>query len=231
MGKNLDFNKIVYTVIGVLLVVIVVGAAIIGVKSFSNTKKSYESAGQDEMVYKGGKYEAKYSQIDEGELPKDSELAELGLENVKQTSKLNNQFNLDTYEINDGGIRYSYLANAVTSGERLYIYAKKMTEDEYKAMLPKAKSQNISVDGINGVFNDRTLYYTTDENSVPQNVKDNEAKGNVVVRYGNSTAELLPMTQIMWYENGIGYTLESISRTYTSDDMTSLLKDFINSTK
>ena len=66
---------------------------------------------------------------------------------------------------------------------------------------------------------------------MPQNVKDNEAKGNVVVRYGNSTAELLPMTQIMWYENGICYTLESISRTYTTDDMTSLLKDFINSTK
>lgn len=39
------------------------------------------------------------------------------------------------------------------------------------------------------------------------------------------------MTQIMWYDNGIGYTLESISRTYTIDDMTGLLKDFINSTK
>lgn len=231
MGKNLDFNKVVYTVIGVLLVIIIVGAVIIGIKSINNTKKNYESVGKEEMVYKGGKYEPKYSQIDEGELPKSSDLAELGLDNVKQTSKLNNQFNLDNYEINDGSIRYSYLSNVVTSGERLYIYAKKMTENEYNAMLPKAKNQNISVNGINGVFNDRTLYYTTNEESVPQNVKQNEAKGNVVVRYGNSTSELLPMTQIMWYDNGIGYTLESISRTYTIDDMTGLLKDFINSTK
>ena len=66
MGKNLDFNKVVYTVIGVLLVIIIVGAVIIGIKSINNTKKNYESVGKEEMVYKGGKYEPKYSQIDEG---------------------------------------------------------------------------------------------------------------------------------------------------------------------
>lgn len=231
MKGKLDFNKIVYGTIGVLIVVIVGATVISGISSMNQTKINNELSGQSEMVYKGGKYEAKYSQIEEGNLPQESDLVSLGLENVKQTSKINDQFNLSTYDVYEGGIRYSYLSNAVTSGERLYIYAKKMSLDEYSNMLPKAKNKSDTIEGVNVVFNDRMVYFAPDKASVPENISENEAKGNVVVRLGENTNELLPMQQFMWYDNGIGYTLESISREYTYNDMSEILSDFFDAVK
>lgn len=229
-SKN-NFNKLIYGIIALLLVIIIGAAVFIAVK---NGKKVDINDGPDtegvtNSIVQG--QEPEISEIEEGDLPSDSELAENGLENVMQTSKINKQFNLYNYEITDGGIKYNYLANAVTNGERLSVTAKAMTEEEYNEMLPKTKAQNNTVDGINVVYNDRNLYYTVEGTEVPEYVKNAEEAGNVVVRYGNSLGELLPMQQIMWYNNGIGYTLESISRNYTYDDMASLVHDFFEAVK
>lgn len=240
MEGKFNFNKLVYTIIAVLLVIIIIVAVSIAVKNgsevVSNDSNDNEevSVTEDSGVTNGilQGQEAEISEIEEGDLPTDEELAEYGLENVMQTSKINQQFNLYNYEITeDGGIKYNYLANAVTSGERLSVTAKAMTEDEYNDMLPDEKAQNNTVDGIDVVYNDRSLYHTVDETQVPEYVKNAEEAGNVVVRYGNSLGELLPMQQLMWYKDGIGYTLESISRNYTYDDMAALAHDFFEATK
>ncbi len=232
MESKSNFNKLIYGIIAILLVIIIAVAARIAVK---NGRDAETVNTEDTESITGGivqGQEAEISEIEEGDLPTDAELEENGLENVMQTSKINQQFNLYNYEITeDGGIKYNYLANAVTNGERLSVTAKAMTEDEYNEMLPKTKAQNNNVDGIDVVYNDRNLYYTVDETEVPEYVKNAEEAGNVVVRYGNSLGELLPMQQLMWYKDGIGYTLESISRNYTYDDMAALAHDFFEATK
>ena len=232
MESKSNFNKLIYGIIAILLVIIIVVAARIAVKNGSEVESvnTEDTESITRSIVQG--QEAEISEIEEGGLPADAELAEYGLENVMQTSKINQQFNLYNYEITeDGGIKYNYLANAVTNGERLSVTAKAMTEDEYNEMLPKTKAQNNNVDGIDVVYNDRTLYQTVDETEVPEYVKNAEEAGNVVVRYGNSLGELLPMQQLMWYKDGIGYTLESISRNYTYDDMAALAHDFFETTK
>lgn len=232
MESKSNFNKLIYGIIAILLVIIIAVAARIAVKNGSEVESmnTEDTENITRSIVQG--QEAEISEIEEGDLPTDAELEENGLENVMQTSKINQQFNLYNYEITeDGGIKYNYLANAVTNGERLSVTAKAMTEDEYNEMLPKTKAQNNNVDGIDVVYNDRTLYYTVDETEVPEYVKNAEEAGNVVVRYGNSLGELLPMQQLMWYKDGIGYTLESISRNYTYDDMAALAHDFFEATK
>lgn len=231
MESKSNFNKLIYVIIAILLVIIIAVAARIAIKNGRDAESvNTEDESITRSIVQG--QEAEISEIEEGDLPTDAELKENGLENVMQTSKINQQFNLYNYEITeDGGIKYNYLANAVTNGERLSVTAKAMTEDEYNEMLPKTKAQNNNVDGIDVVYNDRNLYYTVDETEVPEYVKNAEEAGNVVVRYGNSLGELLPMQQLMWYKDGIGYTLESISRNYTYDDMAALAHDFFEATK
>ena len=168
MESKSNFNKLIYGIIAILLVIIIAVAARIAVK---NGRDAETVNTEDTESITGGivqGQEAEISEIEEGDLPTDAELEENGLENVMQTSKINQQFNLYNYEITeDGGIKYNYLANAVTNGERLSVTAKAMTEDEYNEMLPKTKAQNNNVDGIDVVYNDRNLYYTVDETEVP----------------------------------------------------------------
>ena len=229
MKKKMDFNKIVYASIAFLFIVIIITAVSIAIKNRNDVKDVQEI--ENSMIEAKGKREAEISEIEEGSLPSKEELVSVGLEDVMQASKINKQFNLYNYEMEDGGIKYNYLANAVTNGERLSISAKVMTEEEYKKMLPEAKMQKDTVDGIEVVYNDRSLYYTVDGEDLPGYVKNALDAGNVVVRYGNSTSELLPMQQIMWYTDGIGYTLESISRNYSYEDMAELVKDFLSEVK
>lgn len=229
MKKKMDFNKIVYAIIAFLFIVIIITAVSIAIKNRNDVKDVQEI--ENSMIEAKGKREAEISEIEEGSLPSKEELVSVGLEDVMQASKINKQFNLYNYEMGDGGIKYNYLANAVTNGERLSISAKVMTEEEYKKMLPEAKMQKDTVDGIEVVYNDRSLYYTVDGEDLPGYVKNALDAGNVVVRYGNSTSELLPMQQIMWYTDGIGYTLESISRNYSYEDMAELVKDFLSEVK
>ncbi len=229
MKKKMDFNKIVYAIIAFLFIVIIITAISIAIKNRNDVKDIQEI--ENSMIEAKGKREAEISEIEEGGLPSKEELVSVGLEDVMQASKINKQFNLYNYEMEDGGIKYNYLANAVTNGERLSISAKVMTEEEYKKMLPEAKMQKDTVDGIEVVYNDRSLYYTVDGEDLPGYVKNALDAGNVVVRYGNSTSELLPMQQIMWYTDGIGYTLESISRNYSYEDMAELVKDFLSEVK
>lgn len=233
MKEKIDFNKMVYTIIAVLIIVIIAVAAFIAIYNSKNAGTSDNDIIQsddDDVVYKE-QYESPFSEIIEGDLPSESELAELGLEDVMQTNSINEQFNLSNYEIVDGGIKYNYLANAVTNGERLSITAKAMSEEEYEEMLPTAKAEENTIDDIDVVYNDRTLYYTVDETQVPDYVKKAEEEGNAVVRYGNSLGEILPMQQLMWYSDGIGYTLESVARNYTYDDMAKLAQDFFEQVK
>lgn len=229
MKKKMDFNKIVYAIIAFLFIVIIITAVSIAIKNRNDVKDVQEI--ENSMIEAKEKREAEISEIEEGSLPSKEELVSVGLEDVMQASKINKQFNLYNYEMEDGGIKYNYLANAVTNGERLSISAKVMTEEEYKKMLPEAKMQKDTVDGIEVVYNDRSLYSTVDGEDLPGYVKNALDAGNVVVRYGNSTSELLPMQQIMWYTDGIGYTLESISRNYSYEDMAELVKDFLSEVK
>lgn len=229
MKKKMDFNKIVYAIIAFLFIVIIITAVSIAIKNRNDVKDIQEI--ENSMIEAKVNREAEISEIEEGSLPSKEELVSVGLEDVMQASKINKQFNLYNYEMEDGGIKYNYLANAVTNGERLSISAKVMTEEEYKEMLPEAKMQKDTVDGIEVVYSDRSLYYTVDGEDLPAYVKNALDAGNVVVRYGNSTSELLPMQQIMWYADGIGYTLESISRNYSYGDMAELVKDFLSEVK
>ncbi len=231
MKEKLSFNKIVYIIIGILIAVIILTAIFIAVNNKSTDVETLETDNGGSDVEYHVNTEAEISEIEEGDLPSKSELSELGLENVMQTSKINQQFNLNNYEITDNGIKYNYLANAVTNGERLSITAKAMTEAEYSEMLPKAKAQNGTVGDVDVVYNNRSLYHTTDETGLPAYIKKAQEAGNVVVREGNSLSELLPMQQLMWYSDGIGYTLESIARNYTYDDMAALAEDFFNQVK
>lgn len=232
MKEKISFNKVVYTIIGLLIAIIIVTALFIALNnSKSANVETVESDNAGIDVEYNVNTEAEKSEIEEGDLPSEGELKEVGLENVMQTSKINEQFNLNNYEITDDGIKYNYLANAVTNGERLSITAKAMTEAEYNEMLPKAKAQNGTVGDVEVVYNDRSLYHTTDRTNLPQYIKNAEEAGNVVVREGNSLSELLPMQQLMWYSDGIGYTLESIARNYTYDDMAALADDFFNQVK
>lgn len=233
MEKKVDFNKTIYLIIAVLLAVIILTAVFIAV---SNGKRA-DSAGEEtadtnRFVTEFNKNtEAKISEIEKGDLPSPEELNSAGLDNVMQADSINEQFNLSNYQINDGSIKYNYLANAVTNGERLSITAKAMTEEEYNEMLPEQRGETNTIDDISVVYNDRSLYYTTEGGELPAHISESEEKGNVVVRYGNSLSELLPMQQMMWYADGIGYTLESIGRNYTYDDMAKLTEDFFNKVK
>lgn len=231
MKENMSFNKIIYLIIAVLIAVIILTAAFIAISNSRNNGDSNIIQLENSAVEYNKNTEAEVSEIEEGKLPSENELSELGLEKVMQTSKINKQFNLSNYEVLDGGIKYNYLASAVTNGERLSITAKAMTEGEYNEMLPTAKAQESTIDDVAVVYNDRNLYYTTDGAELPPYVKNAEEAGNVVVRYGNSTSELIPMQQLMWYSNGIGYTLESIARNYTYEDMAQLAEDFFSEAK
>ena len=231
MKENMSFNKIIYLIIAVLIAVIILTAAFIAISNSRNNGDSNTIQLENSAVEYNKNTEAEVSEIEEGKLPSENELSELGLEKVMQTSKINKQFNLSNYEVLDGGIKYNYLASAVTNGERLSITAKAMTEGEYNEMLPTAKAQESNIDDVAVVYNDRNLYYTTDGAELPPYVKNAEEAGNVVVRYGNSTSELIPMQQLMWYSNGIGYTLESIARNYTYEDMAQLAEDFFSEAK
>lgn len=231
MKENMSFNKIIYVIIAVLIAVIIVTVTFIAISNSKNNVDSNTVQLENSAVEYNQKTEAEVSEIEEGKLPSENELSELGLEKVMQTSKINKQFNLSNYEVLDGGIKYNYLASAVTNGERLSITAKAMTESEYNEMLPKAKAQKSTIDDVDVVYNDRNLYYTTDGAEPPAYVKNAEEAGNVVVRYGNSTSELVPMQQLMWYADGIGYTLESIARNYTYEDMAQLAEDFFGEAK
>lgn len=229
MNDKMSFNKTVYIIIGILIAVIIITSIFIAV---SNNKNSSEAEMEIENANVDVEYnvrtEAEKSEIEEGNLPSDGELKDLGLENVMQTNKINEQFNLSNYEIKDDCIKYNYLANAVTNGERLSITAKAMTETEYNEMLPKAKAQNNTIGDVDVVYNNRNLYHTEDDAELPEYIKKAEEAGNVVVREGNSLSELVPMQQLMWYTDGIGYTLESIARNYTYDDMAALAEDFFS---
>lgn len=231
MKEKISFNKTIYVIIAVLIVVIIVTAGFIAISNSRNNRDNDTVQFENSDVEYNQKTEAEISEIEEGKLPSDNELSELGLENVMQTSKINKQFNLSNYEVSDGGMKYNYLASAVTNGERLSVTAKAMTESEYNEMLPTAKAQEGTINDMAVVYNDRNLYYTTDGAELPPYVKNAEEAGNVVVRYGNSMSELVPMQQIMWYADGIGYTLESIARNYTYEDMAQLAEDFFGEAK
>lgn len=235
MNDKSDFNKIVYIIIAVLFVVIIFIAVSVALKNNRELKNNeeestivFETVTEKEVSTN----EAQISEIKEGNLPSLQELSEAGLENVMQTSKINQQFNLYNYEIKDGEIIYSYLANAVTNGERLYVRAKQMTEDEYNNMLPANDVQTGNIDNVTVVFNNRNVYYVREGLDLPEYIKKSVDDGKIVVRYDdNSIGELLPMQQMMWYNNGIGYTLESIRRSYNYEDMLKLTEDFFNASK
>ncbi|MDO4300694.1 MAG: hypothetical protein Q4D26_04790 [Clostridia bacterium] len=233
MEKKIDFNRAIYLIMAVLLVVIILTAVFIAVSNGKGADSAGEGATDtNRFVTEFNKNtEAKISEIEKGDLPSPEELNSVSLDNVMQTDSINEQFNLSNYQINDGSIKYNYLANAVTSGERLSVTAKAMTEEEYNEMLPKQRGESNTIDDISVVYNDRSLYYTTEGGELPSNISESEEKGTVVVRYGNSLSELLPMQQMMWYADGIGYTLESIGRNYTYDDMAKLTEDFFNKVK
>lgn len=226
-----NFNKLIYAGIGVILAIVLI-VVICTAVSNKKTDTADEGVGAQQEVVYNELTEATVSEIDEGKLPSKGELADAGIEGVMQTSKINQQFNLRDYEVlEDGGIKYNYQASAVTNGERLSITAVAMSQEEYNDMLPKAKTQTTQIGEQTATFNDRSLYYTTDESAeIPTYIQKAEEADNCVIRYGNSLSELLPMQQLMWYSEaeGIAYTLESIARTYTADDMVSLAQDFIN---
>lgn len=225
------YNRNIYTLIAVLIIIIMAAVLVVIIKATNQPQKQPQILDDIEVAtYEEArvKHEAEVSEIEEGSLPTAEELSALDLENVMQVSHITEQFNLNNYEELEGGIKYNYLANAVTSSERLSLYARAMTEEEYEEMLPTAKVQEDTVNDIDVVFNNRNLYYTSEDKELSQTIINAEETGNIVIRYGNSTSEFLPMQQLMWYHNGIGYTLESINREYTIEDIEKLAEDFFS---
>ncbi len=235
MNKDIDKiikkNKNVIVLIALLVVILVCALIISAFKQDRTDHSSIISEdSQGSVTYQREEpKEAEVSEIEAGELPSAEELGALGLNGVIQSKSITEQFNLSRYDEMDGGIRYSYLANKVTSGERLYVYAKAMSEEEYDAMLPTVNIKTGSIGDIDTVYNDRGLYYTSEDAEISESTKRSEEEGNIVIRYGNSTTEILTMQQLMWYKDGIGYTLESINRQYTIEDMTRLAEALIDS--
>ncbi len=228
INKKINKNKNIIILIIILVVILVLALTISALKQDrSGSPVITEEEPQDNEEEPKKPREAEVSEIEAGELPSAEELGALGLDNVIQSPSITEQFNLSRYDEQDGGIRYSYLANKLTSGERLYVYARAMTEEEYDEMLPDGDTQTGSLGDGEATFNNRNLYHTTDDAKLSENVKRSEEEGKIVVRYGNSTTEILPMQQLMWYKDGIGYTLESINRQYTIDDMLRLARAYI----
>lgn len=228
MNKIIKKNKNIIILIAILVIILVFALIVSAVnKTGKGTGGIVDDEPHNTIVTREPRTEAEVSEIEEGALPADSELSALGLDDAVQASQITEQFNLSRYDEVDGSIRYSYLANKVTSGERLYVYAKAMSEEEYEDMLPTAKAQTDNIGDIEAVYNDRSLYYTSDDAEISEDTRSSEEAGNIVIRYGNSTTEILPMQQLMWYDNGIAYTLESINRHYTIEDMTELAEAFI----
>ncbi len=230
INKAIKRNKNVIILI-IILVIILIAALIVSAirHDSSGTGNILESGSDNTYTEEEPRTEAEVSEIEAGALPSAEELSALGLDNVVQSPSITEQFNLDRYEELDGGMRYSYLASKLTAGERLYVYAKAMSEEEYEDMLPKGDTQTDNIDGTEAVYNDRGLYYTSEGAEISDSTRASEEEDKIVIRYGNDTTEVLPMQQLMWYKDGIAYTLESINRHYTIDDMTRLAEAFLDS--
>lgn len=224
MKFKISFNKLVYTIICVLVIFLIFILAF----SIRETKKrngEYESniylseKENEESIYK----------FKEAVLPNKENLEKANLYGIRQTNKINEGIKLKDFEIEDNKVKYNYITKVVTTGERLSVTAEKMEEDIFNKSIPSvAKSEEVK--GKTIWFNERNLYFAKDGSKIPQNIQKASDEGRVVIRYGNNADELLPMKQIMWYEDGTKYTLECIAMDYDYEDMKIVLKDFLNTT-
>ena len=223
-------NQLLYIIAGIaalILLVIVVIVAAKGAKDSSNT--SVSNTPQEPAVYK----EPEIAQIEPSDLPSKKELKDLRLVDVIQTDKINDQFALAKYEIDGATIIYYFQANKVTNGERLTVTARYMNPAEYEIYLPSGeKVQKTNIGEFEMTFYDRMIYYVEDENSqIPPTIQKNAENGNAEIRYRKGKSELVKCQSMQWYDNGIAYNMESLNRSYSLEDMSRLVADYLNNRK
>lgn len=223
-------NQILYIIAGVLAFVLLVGVVLFAVKGTKNNSGSSNEV--YDQTLRGE--ESDIAQIEPINLPDKKELEKIKLENVIQTDKINDQFVLARYEIEGINIIYYFQADAVTNGERLTVTAHTVSSPaEYEILLPTGdRVEKTTIGDYEMTFYNRMIYYVPDENTeLPPVIRKNLENGHAEIRYRSGAPELVNCQSMQWYDNGIAYNMESLSRSYTIEDMSSLVTDYLNNRK
>ncbi len=165
--------------------------------------------------------------IDPIEVPEDI-AADIGFE-PKVVDRLTERFVLRNTEIGDNSVIYYYQTHENTSGERLMLICNEMSEDDYKDSLPDINFKNVEYNDITLTYIERSLLYVPDGHVISDAVQKSIDEGLVVVEYGNTLDEMISMSSVMWYEDGIKYQLQVRNNDVTENELLQMAQSIINS--
>ena len=216
-------NKTIYIAIGIIAVVFLFVIVNIAVKNFRTTEP--QTITQDDEI----------GHTKPAELPSKDELEKLRLENSVQTDVINEHFMLASHEIDGADMVYRYYEDTNIPGQTLVVRAKSKNIAEYELTLPVGdRVEKINADNYEMTFYNRMIYFVKDEKSeIPITIKNNIPNGHAEIRYNGGGSELVSAQTIYWYDsdNSIAYSMESLGRNYTKDEMAALASDYINNSK
>lgn len=172
-------------------------------------------------------YLDRVADVDPIELPDQIE-GSVGFE-PKTVDKLTERFVLRKVDEGDNSVIYYYQTHERTSGERLMLMCSMMSQEDYNQGLPKVSYENMSYKDLTLTYMKRSLLYVPDDYVISDVIQSNIDQGILVVEYGNDLEEMLSMSSITWYENGIKYELQQRNNNITQEELFEMAQLVINS--
>lgn len=219
-------NKKPLLVISILVLVI---ATIVLIMSFTGHNKVTVTSENNVKEQKpvSSPYLDRVADVEPIELPSEV-AADVGFE-PKAVDTLTERFVLRQVEKGDNSIIYYYQTHQRTDGERLMLICNAMSEDDYIQGLPKLNYENNFYNDLKLTYMERSLLYVPDGYEISEATQANIDRGILVVEYGNDLEELMRISSVSWYENGIKYELQVRNNNVTEDELIEMAKLVINS--
>lgn len=215
--------------IGIIVLVIATVALIVSVikdKNVDNSDKPVVNVSSEQKPV-NQPYLDRVADVEPIELP-DEVAGSVGFE-PKAVDKLTDRFVLRKVEEGDNSVIYYYQTHERTSGERLMLMCSMMSEEDYNQGLPELNYENMTYNGITLTYMERSLLYVPDDYEIAESIQANIDRGILVVEYGNDLEEMLSMSSMVWYENGIKYELQQRNNNVTQEEMLEMAQLIINS--
>lgn len=222
--KKIPKEIVILASVAAVLCIVLIVMAIGGKKGGSGS----ESGAQAETMENTGRA----ADVEPIALPDKTGISQrLGFE-PKQVDKLSEEFVLRMVEDVENGVIYHYQTHLAANGSRMLLKIERMSEDEYRASLPKESvAQNLEIDGKSTVFADRILYKLSNDREVDELMKKQEAEGKVVIVRDDIYNEVSNIQTLDWYENGCRYELYADYQDLTVEEMTELAHNYFANAK
>lgn len=150
------------------------------------------------------------------ELPLNSELTGLGLDNSVISDHIDKAHQLHDYKIDlqKKAITYNYYTKTASYGDKFKVITYSTTQDNFeKNIVPKADVLDSGINGMSAKYFNGTYYYVSDNYKPTEQVQKALNDGKIIMDRGNETedCEIGTVQALYWYDNGVGYCFEAIN--------------------